>query len=74
MLAAPNVMRLLDYFPNEPEARAACDLLEVEGIPSQCEADGPQWALWVADDDHLDRARGLVRDLRAAPLGVLGGA
>lgn len=67
-------MRLLDYFPHEAEARAARDLLEVEGIASECEADGPQWALWVADDDHLERARGLVRDLRAAPPGTVAGA
>lgn len=73
MLAAPIAMRLLDYFPSEPAARAACDRLEVEGIASQFEADGPQWALWVADDDHLERARGLVQDLRHAPPGVLTG-
>lgn len=74
MLAAQFLMRLLDYFASEPAARAACDRLEVEGIASQFEVDGSQWALWVADDDHLERARGLVRELRLAPPGVLTGA
>jgi GlpG protein len=66
-------MRLLDYLPTEAEARACRDWLELAGIPCSYEADGAQWALWVADDDDMERARTSVREFRAAPTGALGG-
>jgi GlpG protein len=60
-------MRNIGYLENENEARRFGDFLYVNGMPNNIETDQHQWAVWVHDDDHLEKARGWLEKFRSNP-------
>lgn len=54
-------MRLLADFAKAKEANARCDYLETEGIESEVRS-GKKHALWVLDDDLVERAEALLEN------------
>jgi len=60
-------MRLIGHLDNDKDARTFGDFLYVQGIETNLERDGEQWAIWVHDDDQLPQATKLLDEFRAAP-------
>src|SRR5262245_8561577 len=61
-------MRLIGHLSNEISARTFADYLYVQGIENQVEEQRPEgWAVWVADEDKLERATALLAAFRQNP-------
>src|SRR5262245_61777304 len=61
-------MRLIGHAQNQGDARRFGDYLYVEGITNEIERDTDQsWAIWVHDEDQLDRSKHLLAEFRADP-------
>lgn len=61
-------MRLIGHINEETRARAFSDYLYIQGIENQVEAEGDdEWALWVRDEDQLERAGQLLAQFRENP-------
>jgi len=61
-------MRIIGHLPDESGAHTFADYLYVQGIDNQVEHqphDG--WAVWVLDEDKLDRATTLLSEFRGNP-------
>src|SRR5207245_1722540 len=61
-------MRLIGHLADEPMARTFGDYLYVQGIENQLEPhkhDG--WAVWIMDEDKIDRATTLLSAFRQNP-------
>src|SRR5437660_9132511 len=61
-------MRLICHLADESSARMFADYLYVQGIENQLEQqkqDG--WAVWILDEDKIDRATGLLTAFRQDP-------
>src|SRR5438128_704790 len=61
-------MRLIGYLEEEAGARTFSDYLLVQGIESQLDhhkEDG--WAVWILDEDRIERAISLLTAFRANP-------
>ena len=50
-------MREAGTLASEDLARRLIDFLLTEGIEARADPDGDHWAVWVMDEDHLDRVR-----------------
>jgi GlpG protein len=61
-------MRLIGHLANESAARVFGDYLYVQGIENQIEAQSQDgWAIWIIDEDKLQRAETLLADYRQNP-------
>src|SRR5215472_9739887 len=61
-------MRLIGHLANESAARVFGDYLYVQGIENQIEAQSQDgWAVWIMDEDKLQRAETLLADYRQNP-------
>jgi GlpG protein len=61
-------MRLIGHLANESAARVFGDYLYVQGIENQIEAQSQDgWAIWIMDEDKLQRAETLLTDYRQNP-------
>jgi GlpG protein len=61
-------MRLIGYLAEEAAARTFGDYLYVQGIESQLELHKPEgWAVWVKDEDKLEKASELLEGFRQNP-------
>lgn len=62
-------MRYLTSFSDEPTAARFGDFLHTKGVAATVEEDqsGSAFAIWVADDDHLDRARTELEQFQQSP-------
>lgn len=61
-------MRQIGHLPTESAARSFGDYLYVQGIENQVEDDQPTgWAVWVSEEDKIDRAAELLTAFRANP-------
>ena len=61
-------MRLIGHLPGEGPARVFSDYLVVEGIENHVEPEsGERWAVWVADEDQLERATALLEEFQRDP-------
>ena len=61
-------MRSIGNLPNEQQARLFGDYLLAQGIRNEVEADADSsWLIWVADDDHLSKAREFLDRFRGDP-------
>src|ERR1043165_8923961 len=61
-------MRIIGHLAEESNARLFADYLYVQGIANQLEHhahDG--WAIWVLDEDNLDRSSSLLTAFRRNP-------
>jgi GlpG protein len=61
-------MRLIGHLADEISAKTFADFLYVQGIENQVEheqADG--WGIWIADEDKIEQAMGLLTSFRANP-------
>ena len=62
-------MRSIGNLPNEHQARLFGDYLLAQGIHNEVETDtDSSWLVWVADDDHLSKAREFLERFRSDPL------
>ena len=60
-------MRHIGYLPDEPLARRFSDYLLTLGMDLNIEQASNGWSLWIAHDDHLDRARQELAAFQASP-------
>jgi GlpG protein len=61
-------MRLIGHLANESAARVFGDYLYVQGIENQVEPQSQDgWAIWIMDEDKLQRAETLLADYRQNP-------
>ena len=61
-------MRLIGHLANENTARIFADYLVVQGIENHLEFEKESgWAVWVADEDKLERAGSLLAAFRKSP-------
>ena len=61
-------MRQIGFIDEERDAARFGDYLLTNGIVSSIEEmQGGAWAVWIEDDDHLDRARAELDQFRANP-------
>ena len=61
-------MRMIGHLPNEPGARIFGDFLYACGIDNQIEAERDGlWALWVHDEEQLEKAKSLLAEFRRNP-------
>jgi len=61
-------MRLIGHLANESYARTMGNYLLVQGIDNQLEFQKDEgWAIWIMDEDNLDRAAKLLEGFRANP-------
>jgi GlpG protein len=61
-------MRLIGHLPTERAARTFADYLYVHGIQNQIEDQPPDgWAVWVSEEDQLDRASAFLAAFRQSP-------
>jgi GlpG protein len=61
-------MRLIGHLANESAARVFGDYLYVQGIENQIEPQSQEgWAIWIMDEDKLQRAETLLTDYRKNP-------
>src|SRR5208282_2138209 len=61
-------MRLIGHLASEANARAFSDYLYVQGIGNQIDSDSAEgWAIWITDEDQIERAAGLLADFRSNP-------
>src|SRR5690606_25756212 len=50
-------MRQIGSIASQPDAERFSDYLLAAGMPNMVEEGAGGWAVWVENDDHLDRAR-----------------
>ena len=61
-------MRLIGHLADEPAARTFGDYLYVQGIENQVEHHPDEgWAIWIHDEDKIQRAASLLEDFRQNP-------
>src|SRR3712207_1265853 len=61
-------MRQIGFVDSERDAARFGDYLLTQRIVSSIEEmNGGAWAVWIEDDDHLDRARAELEQFRADP-------
>jgi GlpG protein len=62
-------MRQIGSIDGDRDAERFSDYLLTQGIGNMVEEQGPggAWAVWVEDDDHLDRGRAALEHFRANP-------
>jgi GlpG protein len=60
-------MRQIGSLAQEDAARAFGDYLLALGIANSVEQAGDAWAVWVENDDHLDRARAELEEFSRSP-------
>jgi GlpG protein len=60
-------MRQIGLLETEADAERLAAYLVTEGIAAQAESDGDGWAIWVRDENHLERARQEFADFRHNP-------
>jgi GlpG protein len=61
-------MRLIGHLKDEPAARVFGDYLLVQGIENTVESDhGTGWAIWITDEDKIEKARGFLGEFEANP-------
>ena len=62
-------MRQIGSIPSDQDAERFSDYLLTQGIGNMVEEGGPggAWAVWVENDDHLDRGRAELDRFRANP-------
>jgi GlpG protein len=61
-------MRLIGHLDSEAGARAFGDFLYVQGIENQLEPQKDEgWAIWINDEDKIERAAGLLRAFQQDP-------
>jgi GlpG protein len=66
-LAYPD-MRLIGHLGDEPGAKTFGDYLFVQGITNQVEFEKDHgWAIWINDEDHIERASVLLDGFRKNP-------
>src|SRR5690242_11343673 len=61
-------MRQIGHLPSETSARTFRDYLYVQGIENQIDHEPPDgWAIWISDEDKLERASSLLAAFRQNP-------
>jgi GlpG protein len=61
-------VRLIGHLSDEKNARTFADFLFVQGIHSQAEQEGDTgWAIWVQEEDHIERASGFLEGFKKNP-------
>jgi GlpG protein len=61
-------MRQIGHLPSEASARTFRDYLYVQGIENQIDHEPAEgWAIWIADEDKLERASALLRAFQQSP-------
>src|SRR4051812_30624169 len=62
-------MRQIGSIESDGDAERFSDYLLTQGIGNMVEEQGPGgvWAVWVENDDHLDRGRAELEQFRANP-------
>src|SRR5690242_17679002 len=61
-------MRQIGHLPTEASARTFRDYLYVQGIENQVDQEPPEgWAIWIADEDKIERANSLLADFKQNP-------
>jgi len=60
-------MRNIGFLEDESAARHFGDFLYVNGMPNNVERDQQRWAVWVHDDDHLQKASEWLEKFRINP-------
>jgi GlpG protein len=69
VLSVAAAMRSIGNLPDEHQARLFGDYLLAQGIQNEVEADTDRsWLIWVADDDHLSKAREFLERFRSDPV------
>lgn len=63
-------MRQIGTIADEQDASRFGAFLLTLGIDNSVEELGDQWAVWVENDDHLDRARAELEKFHASPVGA----
>ena len=62
-------MRIIGHLENESAARHFGDYLYVKGLPNTIEPDRARWAVWVHDENDLDKAGEWLAKYQANPSG-----
>ena len=60
-------MRTIGHLEGESKARAFGDYLFAQGMENQIEEDKEGWAIWIHEEEHLDRAKAELIEYRANP-------
>lgn len=61
-------MRLIGHLADESAARVFADYLYVQGIQNQIEHEKETgYGVWISEEDHVERATGLLREFQANP-------
>jgi GlpG protein len=60
-------MRQVGTIPNENNASRFAAYLVTQGIAAHSEQDGDEWAIWVRDEDDMDKARDCFDTFRRDP-------
>lgn len=60
-------MRQAGTLSNRDQAERLADYLLTKGIEAKVEPEGPAWALWVRDEDHLPQARQELQEFLVDP-------
>ncbi|MCH7726339.1 MAG: rhomboid family intramembrane serine protease [Planctomycetes bacterium] len=60
-------MRQIGTLPTESEAKRFTAYLITEGISVHAEQDGAEWAIWIRDENHLEKAREEFSHFREHP-------
>jgi GlpG protein len=60
-------MRQVGTLPNENNASRFAAYLVTQGIAAHSEQDGDEWAIWVRDEDEIDKARDSFDTFRRDP-------
>jgi GlpG protein len=61
-------MRIVGMFRNQNHAQLFGDYLYAQGIDNKVDSDNNQeWNVWVASDDHMDRAKQLLTEFISNP-------
>lgn len=60
-------MRQIGTLSNEKSAQNLVDYLKSLGMTSRIGAEGDEWAIWIYNEDHVERARAELDAFRANP-------
>ena len=63
----PAAMRQIGTIPTEAEAQRFAAYLITQGISAMAETDGAVWAIWVHDENQLDKAKEELEQFRVDP-------